>query len=48
MVKYIQLEKIDKLLIKLTDLKYYGKLTVVFENGNITYIRKEETIKELE
>jgi hypothetical protein len=48
MVKYIQLEKVDKLLIKLIELKYYGKLTVVFENGNITYIRKEETLKDLD
>lgn len=48
MLQYIHIEKITKLLLKLVGQKYFGKLTLVFENGNITYIRKEETIKELE
>ncbi len=34
-----------KILSGLTDNKFYGKLTLYFENGKITLARREETIK---
>ncbi len=40
--------RFDKLLALLKDLTrqaFYGKLTVNYEAGKITYCRKEETIR---
>ena len=37
---------IDKLIEEgLITKDFYGKVTLVFENGKINYIKKEETIK---
>lgn len=33
------------LLTKLRDSRWYGKITIHFEAGTITFIRKEETLK---
>ena len=37
--------KIIEMIKELVDNKFYGKLTLSFECGKITLVRKEETIK---
>lgn len=39
------LEWIRKYIISLTNRKFYGKLTLSFENGKLTTCKIEETIK---
>ncbi len=38
-------EKLLMLLRDLTRQAFYGKLTVHYEGGKVTYCRKEETIR---
>lgn len=40
-----RLQKVLKLIEDLTHQGFYGKLTVNYEGGKITYGRKEETIR---
>lgn len=40
-----RLQKVLKLIEDLTRQAFYGKLTVNYEGGKITYGRKEETIR---
>ena len=37
--------EIIKIITDLKSRKFYGRLTLIFENGKIVLIRKEETIK---
>lgn len=39
------MDRVIELIKRLIDLKFYGKITLSFEAGKITLIRKEETIK---
>ena len=39
------LKKLVDLIQGLIDKKFYGKLTISFEAGNIVNIKKEESIK---
>jgi hypothetical protein len=39
------MKKIIELIKSLVDSRFYGKITISFEAGNITLIRKEETMK---
>jgi hypothetical protein len=40
-----RLQKVLKMIEDLTRQGFYGKLTVNYEGGKITYGRKEETIR---
>lgn len=42
---YYIIDEIQTLLLNLEKQNYYGKVTLVFENGKINYIKKEETLK---
>jgi len=39
------IQKYIDLIIKLSKERFFGKVTLQFENGRITIARKEETIK---
>ncbi len=47
MTKGITPEAINKLIQDLIKEQFWGKLVIVFENGKITYIKKEQTFKNL-
>lgn len=39
------MNKIVEIIRDLISSKFYGKVTLSFENGRITLVRKEETIR---
>jgi len=43
--KETALDWINKEVSPLIDKKFYGKLNLVFENGNLVHVKKEEGIK---
>ena len=39
------LNRLDRVLRDLAEAGYYGKVTLSFEDGRLTTVRKEETLK---
>jgi hypothetical protein len=40
-----KLEKFIKYIVALTKVKFYGKVIISFENGNIVHLKEEKSLK---